>query len=49
MHPTCGPTQAEDIPGVVRYQTYEVLKKEVDNPKIRWVRVGQSSTGIAAL
>ena len=36
VHPTCGPTQGDDIPGIVRYQTYEVLAKEVDNPKIRW-------------
>lgn len=28
--------QGDDIPGIVRYHTYEVLKKEVDNPKIRW-------------
>lgn len=35
VHPTCGPTQAEDIPGVVRYQTYEVLKEETADPKIR--------------
>jgi sulfate adenylyltransferase len=36
VHPTCGPTQDDDIPGIVRYHTYEVLKKEVDNPKIKW-------------
>eukprot|EP00892_Ulva_mutabilis_P001495 jgi/Ulvmu1/11346/UM075_0006.1 len=36
VHPTCGPTQGDDIPGIVRYHTYEVLKKEVDNPAIRW-------------
>ena len=36
VHPTCGPTQGDDIPGIVRYRTYEVLKQEVDNPKIRW-------------
>jgi len=36
VHPTCGPTQADDIPGTVRYQTYEVLKKETANPKIFW-------------
>ena len=36
VHPTCGPTQGDDIPGIVRYQTYEVLAKEVNNPKIRW-------------
>jgi ATP sulfurylase len=29
-------TQDDDIPGTVRYQTYEVLKKETANPKIVW-------------
>jgi hypothetical protein len=24
VHPTCGPTQADDIPGIVRFRTYEV-------------------------
>lgn len=36
VHPTCGPTQSDDIPGIVRYHTYEVLQKEVDNPRVRW-------------
>ena len=36
VHPTCGPTQGDDIPGVVRFQTYERLAEEVDNPRIRW-------------
>ena len=36
VHPTCGPTQGDDIPGIVRYRTYEVLKQEVANPNIRW-------------
>jgi len=36
VHPTCGPTQADDIPGTVRYKTYEVLKEQVNNPKITW-------------
>mmetsp|Transcript_21907 Transcript_21907/g.57083 ORF Transcript_21907/g.57083 Transcript_21907/m.57083 type:complete len:453 (+) Transcript_21907:105-1463(+) len=36
VHPTCGPTQDDDIPGIVRYRTYEVLKEEVNNPQIRW-------------
>ncbi|KAK9836200.1 hypothetical protein WJX81_008308 [Elliptochloris bilobata] len=36
VHPTCGPTQDDDIPGIVRYQTYEVLKEEVANPRLRW-------------
>jgi len=36
VHPTCGPTQADDIPGVVRYKTYEVLKEETANPNIFW-------------
>ncbi|RZO12696.1 MULTISPECIES: sulfate adenylyltransferase [unclassified Synechococcus] len=36
VHPTCGPTQQDDIPGVVRFQTYERLAAEVDNASIRW-------------
>jgi hypothetical protein len=36
VHPTCGPTQDDDIPGLVRYHTYEVLKKEIMDPAIRW-------------
>lgn len=36
VHPTCGPTQQDDIPGGVRFQTYERLAAEVDNPRIRW-------------
>lgn len=36
VHPTCGPTQDDDIPGIVRYHTYEVLKEEVNNPRIHW-------------
>jgi len=36
VHPTCGPTQADDIPGSVRYKTYEVLKEETANPRTRW-------------
>jgi sulfate adenylyltransferase len=36
VHPTCGPTQADDISGVVRYKTYEVLKEETANPRTRW-------------
>jgi sulfate adenylyltransferase len=36
VHPTCGPTQEDDIAGVVRFQTYERLAAEVDNPRIRW-------------
>merc|ERR1712086_749115 len=36
VHPTCGPTQADDIPGTVRYKTYEVLKEETANPQTRW-------------
>ena len=36
VHPTCGPTQPDDIPGVVRYKTYEVLKEQVQNPRIVW-------------
>merc|ERR1719389_165584 len=36
VHPTCGPTQADDIPGDVRYKTYEVLKEETHNDRTRW-------------
>ncbi|KAL4433897.1 hypothetical protein ABPG75_000338 [Micractinium tetrahymenae] len=36
VHPTCGPTQDDDIPGIVRYRTYEVLKAEANNPRLRW-------------
>lgn len=36
VHPTCGPTQDDDIPGIVRYHTYEVLQKEVPNPRVKW-------------
>ena len=36
VHPTRGPTQQDDIPGTVRFQTYERLAAEVENPRIRW-------------
>jgi len=39
VHPTCGPTQEDDIPGTVRYHTYEVLKKELEdkgNKTVKW-------------
>jgi sulfate adenylyltransferase len=36
VHPTCGPTQADDIDGTVRYKTYEVLKEETANPRVNW-------------
>jgi sulfate adenylyltransferase len=36
VHPTCGPTQGDDIPGSVRYKTYEVLKEETADPKVNW-------------
>ncbi|MEB3176324.1 MAG: sulfate adenylyltransferase [Synechococcus sp.] len=36
VHPTCGPTQGDDIPGAVRFQTYKRLAEEVSNPRIRW-------------
>jgi sulfate adenylyltransferase len=36
VHPTCGPTQDDDIAGEVRFQTYERLAEEVNNPRIRW-------------
>ena len=36
VHPTCGPTQQDDIPGSVRFGTYELLAAEVNNDRIRW-------------
>eukprot|EP00941_MAST-03F_sp_MAST-3F-sp1_P005680 g5680.t1 len=33
VHPTVGPTQADDIDGETRYKTYEVLKEEIDDPR----------------
>mmetsp|Transcript_10329 Transcript_10329/g.13667 ORF Transcript_10329/g.13667 Transcript_10329/m.13667 type:complete len:420 (+) Transcript_10329:82-1341(+) len=36
VHPTCGPTQADDISGEVRFKTYEVLKEETANPRVQW-------------
>ncbi|MCP9784490.1 sulfate adenylyltransferase [Cyanobium sp. WKJ7-Wakatipu] len=36
VHPTCGPTQDDDIAGEVRFQTYERLAVEVNNARIRW-------------
>jgi len=36
VHPTCGPTQDDDIAGEVRFQTYERLAAELNNPRIRW-------------
>jgi sulfate adenylyltransferase len=36
VHPTCGPTQDDDIAGEVRFQTYERLASEVNNSRIRW-------------
>lgn len=36
VHPTCGPTQPDDIPGIVRYKTYEVLKEQTKDPRVMW-------------
>jgi len=36
VHPTCGPTQQDDIPRSVRFETYERLAAEVNNDRIRW-------------
>lgn len=38
VHPTCGPTQEDDISGEVRYHTYEVLKKELEEKKVNNVK-----------
>ena len=36
VHPTCGPTQQDDIPGKVRYLTYKKLSEEIKNNQIKW-------------
>ena len=36
VHPTMGPTQEDDIEGAVRYKTYQVLQKEMNNPRVHW-------------
>ncbi|CAG9464652.1 unnamed protein product [Pedinophyceae sp. YPF-701] len=36
VHPTVGPTQDDDVPGDIRYRTYEVLKEEVADPRVLW-------------
>jgi sulfate adenylyltransferase len=36
VHPTCGPTQEDDIPGLVRYHTYVVLKDQLNNDRVQW-------------
>ena len=36
VHPTCGPTQQDDIPGKIRYLTYKKLEEEISNKKIKW-------------
>ena len=36
VHPTCGPTQADDIPGEVRYKTYVKLQEETKNERTFW-------------
>ncbi len=36
VHPTCGPTQQDDIPGKVRYLTYKELEQEISDERIKW-------------
>jgi sulfate adenylyltransferase len=36
VHPTVGPTQADDISGEVRYLTYIVLDKQINDPTVRF-------------
>ncbi len=36
VHPTCGPTQQDDIPGKVRYLTYKKLEEEISDERIKW-------------
>ncbi len=36
VHPTCGPTQQDDIPGRIRYLTYKKLSEEITSEQIKW-------------
>merc|ERR1719223_1337216 len=36
VHPTVGPTQADDISGEVRYLTYLVLDEQINDPTVRF-------------
>jgi len=36
VHPTCGPTQQDDIPGKVRYLTYKEFEEEISDERIKW-------------
>lgn len=36
VHPTVGPTQADDISGEVRYKTYVVLDEQINDPTVRF-------------
>jgi len=36
VHPTCWPTQQDDIPGKVRYLTYKELEEEISDERIKW-------------
>jgi len=36
VHPTCGPTQQDDIPGKVSYLTYKELDEELCDERIIW-------------
>jgi len=36
VHPTCGPTQQDDIPGKVRYLTYKELEDDISDERIKW-------------
>jgi len=36
VHPTCGPTQQDDIPVKVRYLTYKELAEEISDDRIKW-------------
>ena len=40
VHPTVGPTQADDISGEVRYLTYLVLDEQINDPTVKFECVG---------
>ena len=44
VHPTVGPTQADDISGEVRYLTYLVLDEQINDPNIATTILGPVSS-----
>ena len=49
VHATMGPTQEDDIPGLVRYHTYEVLKRELKVRRTVCMRVHALCVGVRGI